>query len=369
MKVLVLTPGFVDTKRGWSVPGLVELFSQLKSKHQLDIYSLRSPPEGRGPQNYQELSYYSLGEGSKAGRVFHLGQQLSSRIRQYDLIWGLWIDRAGGLSALTRILSRKPLLLSVMAGELAAQTGYGGARKPLARLQLRGLLSLASRITVGSETGLEQVQALWSLARTKTRVCPLGLELSQIPLAAAKHRPGEQLKIVAVSNLQAVKQPELLIEIVQDLKNRGVLVRLDVFGAAWAEQEAAFHQAIELRGLSEEVCYRGFIEPAQLKARYQHYHCFLHASLHESQGLGLIEAAAAGLPLVTTKVGVAPFLGRLGCVVENYLSPQGAAEKILSVLNRGPQDYKKKLARHFSPDASAGRFERILKEAASCVSP
>lgn len=57
--------------------------------------------------------------------------------------------------------------------------------------------------------------------------------------------------------------------------------------------------------LDEQVLFLGRMREEQLVKAYMSVDAFILPSAHESFGIVLLEAAAAGLPIVTTRVGVA----------------------------------------------------------------
>lgn len=66
--------------------------------------------------------------------------------------------------------------------------------------------------------------------------------------------------------------------------------------------------AVQL-GIAERVEFLGEINHGQMPDVYRHADVYVQASWHESQGMAVLEAAACGLPVVGTAVGVLPELG------------------------------------------------------------
>lgn len=70
-------------------------------------------------------------------------------------------------------------------------------------------------------------------------------------------------------------------------------------------KEAELRRMVRSMSLDEQVLFLGRMREEQLVKAYMSVDAFILPSAHESFGIVLLEAAAAGLPIVTTRVGVA----------------------------------------------------------------
>ena len=64
-------------------------------------------------------------------------------------------------------------------------------------------------------------------------------------------------------------------------------------------------------GLRDRIRWLGSVPHEQLPAIYRSAAVFVQGSRHEAQGMALLEAAACGVPVVGTPVGVLPEVGRV----------------------------------------------------------
>jgi glycosyltransferase involved in cell wall biosynthesis len=62
-------------------------------------------------------------------------------------------------------------------------------------------------------------------------------------------------------------------------------------------------------GIADRVEFLGHVNHGALPPVYQKADVFAQTSRHEAQGLAVLEAAACGLPIVGTPVGVLPEIG------------------------------------------------------------
>ena len=102
-----------------------------------------------------------------------------------------------------------------------------------------------------------------------------------------------------MGHLEPVKNHRYMLEILAEAKRAGRSLTLDVYG------EGPLHKDL-LRetsslGLEEQVRFRGFRR--DVRDFLPRYRAYVHASYSESSSLAIIEAMAAGLPIVAGNIG------------------------------------------------------------------
>jgi glycosyltransferase involved in cell wall biosynthesis len=115
-------------------------------------------------------------------------------------------------------------------------------------------------------------------------VAPLHLELDPEPLG----------DLVTIGNLELVKNHRFLLRALAEAKRTGRSYTLDVFGEGPCRKDL-LAQARAL-GLEEQLRLRGF--RPDVRDFLPGYRAYVHASYSESSSLAIIEAMAAGLPIV-----------------------------------------------------------------------
>ncbi len=115
----------------------------------------------------------------------------------------------------------------------------------------------------------------------------------------AKPRPEPIGDLVTVGNLEAVKNHRYLLQILAEAKRAGFVYTLDVFGEGPLEQE--LQQLTRSLGLDELVRLHGF--RTDVRDLLPGYRAYVHASYSESSSFAIIEAMAAGLPIVAGDTG------------------------------------------------------------------
>jgi glycosyltransferase involved in cell wall biosynthesis len=104
---------------------------------------------------------------------------------------------------------------------------------------------------------------------------------------------------VSVGNLEAVKNHRFLVQVLAVARDRGHRYTLDVFGEG-IERDRLLALCEEL-GVRDQVQLLGFQPDVQ--QRLATYEAYVHASYSESLPLAVIEAMAAGLPVVCADAG------------------------------------------------------------------
>jgi glycosyltransferase involved in cell wall biosynthesis len=140
-----------------------------------------------------------------------------------------------------------------------------------------------------------------------------------------------ELRVLSVGRLEAEKNPLLLPEILARLRRRYEGWRMTVVGSG--PLTSAVQNSAEKLGVSAAFELKGYVPFGPgLWEIYRASHAFLHVSLTEGLPQVLLEAEAAGLPIVATDVGgVRSALrdGELGLVV-----PPRDADAVVDALER-----------------------------------
>ena len=113
-------------------------------------------------------------------------------------------------------------------------------------------------------------------------------------------RPPQALgDLVTIGNLEIAKNHRFLLEVLAEAKHAGRSLSLDIFGEGPCRGEL-LRQARSL-GLEEQVRFHGF--RPDVRDLLPGYRVYVHASYTESSSLAIMEAMAAGLPIVAGDIG------------------------------------------------------------------
>ena len=138
-------------------------------------------------------------------------------------------------------------------------------------------------------------------------------------------------------------------EVLAEAKRAGRSFTLDVFGEGPCRKDLL--QQTRSLGLEEQVRFRGFRR--DVREFLPGYRAYVHASYSESSSLAIIEAMAAGLPIVAGNIGPISELCDDGVEARFWPldDPAQAAAMLIDLLDCEP-------ARLMAAEAASERFRR-----------
>jgi glycosyltransferase involved in cell wall biosynthesis len=155
--------------------------------------------------------------------------------------------------------------------------------------------------------------------------------------------PGEPVQqqfgdLVTVGNLDIVKNHRFLLEVLAEVRRAGRTLTLDVFGEGPLRKDLL--RLTYSLGLEEQVRFHGF-QP-NVRTLLPGYRAYVHACYSESFCLAIVEAMAAGLPVVAGGIGPIPELCEDGVEARFWPldDPAKAAATIISLLDSEPERLK-----------------------------
>ena len=233
--------------------------------------------------------------------------------------------KAGTIGRLAALLAGVPHRIHTFHGH----TFRGYFRPSTTRMFLgieRALARTTHRIIALSEgQAVELAERYRVTSRESLRVVPLGLDLSSLGTenASALRREfreqigaGDRPVVSIVGRLVPVKRHDLFLDSVAKLRGKGVDGVFVVVGGG-PERERLHARAVE-RGVAEDVRFLGWRR--DLDRIYAGSDVVALCSDNEGTPVALIEAMAAGVPVVACAVGGVPDIlegGRLGVLVES----------------------------------------------------
>ena len=251
------------------------------------------------------------------GRRIHVWSDVSSLLKLVRLIFRVRPDivhthtaKAGALGRVAATLynvlqprGRRAAVVHTYHGHVLS--GYfGPVGSAFVRLVERtlGLLTDAV-VTISPEQQAELAETFHIVPRSKTRVVRLGLELAPLlELPAPTER--ETLVYGYVGRLVPIKDLETLVSGFADAYAQCARLRLLIAGDG--ESRPAIETKVRQLGLEHVVTFLGWCR--DLPALYRQMDAAVLSSRNEGTPVSLIEAMAAGRPVVATRVGGVPDL-------------------------------------------------------------
>lgn len=166
-------------------------------------------------------------------------------------------------------------------------------------------------------------------------VIPSGIDLDRFRQVrerrGSKERfgcPDESIVIGSVGWLTDVKGHRFLVDAVAALRRQAPSIRLVIVGSG-DQRESLQRQARDL-GMEDALHLLGHRE--DVEDCLAGFDCFVLPSLNEGMGRSLVEAMAAGLPVVASNVGGIPALITDG--VDGFLVPPGDSDRLAEAIGR-----------------------------------
>jgi glycosyltransferase involved in cell wall biosynthesis len=169
----------------------------------------------------------------------------------------------------------------------------------------------------------------------------LNADFARLLADASAAEPRDGLRIISVGRLVGKKGFDVLVDAIALLLERGVEVTAAIAGES-GDQEALIRQRVTTAGLDEHIEFLGTLSQAELFAEYRRSSVFALACRITDDGDRdgipnvLMEAMAAGLPVVSTSVSGIPELVDHG--VNGLLVPPEDAEALADALWRLAKD-------------------------------
>jgi glycosyltransferase involved in cell wall biosynthesis len=207
---------------------------------------------------------------------------------------------------------------------------------------------------------VEQRLLEWGVPRNKLVRIPIGVDMRVFSPPSEEARANVRLKLnipthaVVIGSFQKdglgweegiepkmIKGPDLYIDALGKLKTAGVPVLAFLTGPA----REYVKRGLDLVGVPFVHMY--VRDHAELRTCYHALDLYFVTSREEGGPMGLMESMASGVPVVSTRVGMAPDLivsGESGMLVNDY-SGESIAAKALEILNAGPNELKELRAR------------------------
>jgi phosphatidylinositol glycan class A protein len=176
----------------------------------------------------------------------------------------------------------------------------------LGRVQTTTLATVDAAIGV-SRACRDNLQQRTRLPDAALFVVPNGVAAGQFTPAPSRRRTGaagDRITVVVVSRLAFRKGVDLLMGILPQICH--AMEHVDFFIAGDGNKRGALEGVVASHGLEGRVTLLGALPHAQVRDVLVQGHIFLNCSLTESFCIAILEAACAGLAVVTTNVGGIP---------------------------------------------------------------
>lgn len=166
-----------------------------------------------------------------------------------------------------------------------------------------------------------------------------------------------------VGNLEPRKNLSRLIEAFALIKAHGLVPGSEhqlVLAGTRAWLHSGIFRAVEAHGLRSEVVFTGYVPPPDLPALYAGATCFIFPSVYEGFGLPVLEAMAAGTPVIASRAGAIPEVAGDAALLIDASRPRDIAEAVATVLT--DSTLRARLAAAGAARARAFTWETVARQ-------
>jgi glycosyltransferase involved in cell wall biosynthesis len=359
---LVVLGGLHPSGRIQVVPAWLWLIERLARRHEVHAYVLQHLPDVV-TYTLAGATIHDLGRPRGLWRKWKTLRRALVRDGPFDVLHGFWIDPAGLLAAVAGYRLGTPALVTCASGEFVSlpDLDYGVQRTIRGRASVRLACRLASRIHV--ETAFMEKAAV-AHGHSAIRI-PIGIDRRR-GAAPAHPAEGPPWRAMQVASLNPVKDHATLLEALaiarQSVDVRLDLVGEDTLGGSVQRQAAAL-------GIADVVVFHGFVGHDELAPLHRVAHLYVQASRHEAGGTAVLEAAAAGIPIVGTRVGFVHDWEPAGAVATPPGNAPALADAIVRLLHdpvnrRAIADTARRFVLEHDADYSAAALSAVYESLA-----
>lgn len=345
-KIAFLMPGGASRyNEGLHLPTLYYLIFQLSQHFDITVYSFvilgNEPNEaqcGNATIKFiptQHKSHWF----TKAAKILYAftRDHLSNR---YDIVVGL----LGLPTEVATILASKFFKLTSIIYFLGGETAYlpsisyGNMGPTIKGFMTRFVCRKADVLTVLTNFQVQQLQK-FGIKRPDVKVIPSGIDV-RLFAPQKKRFPIEPYHFLHVANIQKVKDQFTLLKTFA-LINAKAPSLLRIAGADY--MQGKIHKLADELGIKDRIEFCGYLTQEEVQKQYQWGDVLLHTSFYEAQAVAVAEAAASGLLICGTNVGLIYDLGKEAVVSVEPGDYEGLASATLKALE-SPEIYSRLIA-------------------------
>jgi glycosyltransferase involved in cell wall biosynthesis len=245
----------------------------------------------------------------------------------------------------------------------------------------RRFLAGAARVHCTALAELEQAAHL--LRPGSGVVIPYAIDLAAfvelpgtaIALSAYPGLTRDTPRLLFLSRLHPKKRPDLLIEAAAMLARAGQPCQVILAGPGETRYIARLQRLANERGLNRSVIFTGMIDGLTKASLFQAGDVFVLPTSQENFGIVLVEALAAGTPVVTTRgVDIWQHLKAAGAVIVDQDSAQmataiGSLIADLPKASKRGHEGREWVFRELDADRVIGAYGRMYRDVADVVAP
>ncbi len=295
-----------------------------------------------------------------AAKALPLARRLH-HCRPYDLCFAWSAVPAGGVAWMLKRLNGLRYIVRVCGPDIPGFEQRYSSLYPILSPAIKSVWRNAEIVVAKCEDEAQMIRRVDPSAAIS--IVRNGVDLGSFTQAGiASDGP---LRLLCVGRLIERKGQRHLIQAVRRLLDQGINVWLDLVGTGDALE--GYKRLVDELVLGQHVRFLGYVPREEMAAQYAAAHVFVLPSYNEGMSVAMLEAMAAGLPLVVTRTG-----GTDELVIEGengYTFRREDVETLTSHLRRLASDRllvrelgtaSRRLAAEFTWEKSADSYLRLI---------
>lgn len=297
---------------------------------QADFYDPEPLAVRDGVRLYELPALSADADQAERGFGAHLGLIELCRRNNYRLLHGLYASVAGFHAAYAAAELGIPAVVGLRGNDIHADVFH-----PLRFGQLRWALDRAAAVTAVSTEALRRADVLTGCG-PRGRVILNSIDPAAYREGTERQLAGDGPVFGTLAKFRSKKAGGTLVAAFALLVKEVPSARLVLAGSMSRDAEAAVRETADAAGVADRVTLTGAVERADALRHIRGMDVFVHSALHDGCPNTVLEAMAAGTPVVSTAVGAVPEMitsGREGLLVDPAGSPGALCEGMLTMLD------------------------------------
>ncbi len=334
-KLAFIVPGGVGDRDSTKTnPTLEEFIVRISKEFDVTVYSLVSVTRENNSPIAEKIKLKSINASnteSLVKRIFLLVRLFlrDHLIERYEIIHGIWAFPGGVLAVVLGKMFRLPVIVSLQGGEAAnvPQIAYGNMYNRFLKMITLWTCRHADELTALTQYQWNEIKR-FGLYRKNVHIIPYGADTASFTSIKKTFAP--PFRFLHVANLNRVKDQQTLLRAFAII-GQHVDCRLRIVGPDYLNGQLQLF--IKDLGITNNVEFLGHIPHQHLPAYYAWAHMMLHTSYYEAQAVVVAEAAASGVVVCGTKVGLIADLTNDGAVSVETGNYEDLAKEVLNLLS------------------------------------
>ncbi len=334
-RIALLFPGCIARDDSpMQIPAHVDLVKSLSKSFDIVVFSVVKPDKDNQAFRCGTASvlYVNAAYNDSFLKKFIAYYWLFRKEHQrnpFDIVHGFWAYYCGFIAVILGKLFHLPSIVTLQGGETAnlPHINYGNMTRNL--LKRITVFTCRSANTLVALTRFQKdALPLMGIYRSDVHIIPFGPEKTFYD-HTVKETLSHPLRFLHVAGINHVKDQMTLLRAFQ-LIMQSHPCEMRIIGED--HLHGKIQRLAEKLKISDNVHFLGHIQHNQLPAQYEWADILLHTSLHEAQGVVVAEAAASGVLICGTKVGLLSDLSPHAAVTVATGDFSGLASEVLNLL-------------------------------------